>query len=212
MEITWYGQACFRIRDGGRSVVTDPYSPEVGLKLPRLSTSVVTISHDHADHNCVKGLRGSPYVISGPGEYEVGGIFFFGVPTFHDDRGGQERDKNTAYVIEFGDLTVCHLGDLGHVPSQEQIEQLAGADILLIPVGGRGTLAGGKAAEVVSILEPAIVIPMHYKVPGLVARIETAARFLREMGVEKSEPLETLKIAKSQLPEQTRVTLLAPRQ
>ena len=210
MEITWYGHACFRIRDRGRSVVTDPYPPELGRQLPRLTTSIVTVSHDHPDHSHAKGLRGSPYVISGPGEYEVGGVFVFGIPTFHDDRKGKEHGKNTAYLIEFNDMKVCHLGDLGHVLAQEQVEQFDDVDILLVPVGGRATLAGGKAAEVVGILEPSIVIPMHYRVSGLNAKVETASRFLREMGVEDPETLDMLKISKSQLPAQTRVVLLKP--
>ncbi|MCD6518944.1 MAG: MBL fold metallo-hydrolase [Anaerolineae bacterium] len=212
MEITWYGQSCFRLRDHGRSVVTDPYSPEIGLKLPRISATIVTVSHQHADHNHVQAIRGKPYIISGPGEYEVGGIFVIGVATYHDTRKGQERGKNTAYLIEFEDLTICHLGDLGHIPSQEQIEQFNDIDILLIPVGGRTTLTGTRAAEVVNLLEPKIVIPMHYKIPGIKARIETASRFLKEMAVEKPTKVETLKITKGQLPEETRIIILEPKQ
>ena len=100
MEITWYGQACFRLRDYGRSVITDPYNPDIGLKLPRMTTSIVTVSHDHDDHNYVKAIRGDSYVIRGPGEYEVDGIFVIGVPTYHDAKKGAERGKNTVYVIE----------------------------------------------------------------------------------------------------------------
>jgi L-ascorbate metabolism protein UlaG (beta-lactamase superfamily) len=212
MEITWYGQACFRLRDYGRAVVTDPYSPTAGLKLPRLTGSLVTVSHEHDDHNYVKALRKDTYVINGPGEYEIDGIFVIGVPTYHDAKKGAERGKNTAYLIEFDDLTVCHLGDLGHVPDQEQIEQLNDIDILLVPVGGKTTLTGTRAAEVVNMLEPKIVIPMHYKVPGLTAQLETASRFLNEMAAEAPEKLDTLKIVKSQLPEQTRIVLLEPKQ
>ena len=212
MEITWYGQSCFRLRDYGRAVVTDPYSPEIGLKLPRSTATIVTVSHAHDDHNYIQALRGDPYVVSGPGEYEVGGIFVVGIATFHDDREGAERGRNTAYLIEFDNLTVCHLGDLGHIPTQEQIEQFNNVDILLIPVGGRSTLSGARAAEVVNLLEPRIVIPMHYRVPGLTRPIDTATRFLNEMAVEKPETIETLKITASQLPEQTQVVLLEVKQ
>ena len=218
MEITWYGQACFRLRDHRQSVLTDPYGPELGLSLPRLTATIVTVSHQHEDHNYTKAVRRGAYIISGPGEYEVGGIFVIGVRTYHDLKRGQELGKNTAYLIEFEDLTVCHLGDLGHIPTQEQIEQLNDVDILLVPVGGRSTLTGGQAAEVVGLLEPKIVIPMHFKVPGLNAKIETARRFLREMAfgpADRAEPpdtLESLKITRAQLPEQTRVVLLEPKQ
>jgi len=212
MEITWYGQSCFRLRSRGLSVVTDPYGPSTGLKLPRLTATIVTVSHEHEDHNNVQAVRGSPFVISGPGEYEVEGIFVIGVSAWHDDRGGRELGRNTAYLIEFEDLTVCHLGDLGHVLTQEQVEQLSNIDVLLVPVGGRSTLTGTRAAEVVGLLEPSIVIPMHYKVPGLKAQIETASRFLKEMAVENPERMEALTVTAGSTPEETRVVLLEPKQ
>jgi len=212
MEITWYGQSCFRLRSRGLSVVTDPYGPEIGLKLPRLTATIVTVSHDHPDHNAIQAVKGNPFVISGPGEYEVEGIFVIGVSTAHDAKGGQEQGRNTAYLIEFEDLTICHLGDLGQVLNQEQIEQLNSVDVLLVPVGGRTALSGAKAAEVVGLLEPSIVIPMQYKIPGLAAPLDGASRFLKEMAVEAPEKIETLNITKSQLTEETRLVLLEPKQ
>jgi len=211
VEITWYGQACFRLRDRGWAVVTDPYGPGIGLELPRMTATIVTVSHEHEDHSYVKAVRGGPYVISGPGEYEIGGVFVIGIPTYHDDQGGKERGRNTAYLIEYEDLVVCHLGDLGHVPTQEQVEQFGDVDVLLVPVGGRTTLSGAGAAEVVALIEPRIVVPMHYKIPGLTANLETARRFLREMAVDAPDTEETLKVEKTQLPEETRVILLEPR-
>jgi len=212
MEITWYGQSCFRLRSRGLSVVTDPYGPSTGLKLPRLTATVVTVSHEHEDHNNVEAVKGSPFVINGPGEYEVEGIFVIGVATWHDDKEGRELGRNTAYLIEFEDLTICHLGDLGHVLSQEQVEQLSNIDVLMVPVGGRSTLTGTRAAEVVGLLEPGIVIPMHYRVPGLKAQIETANRFLKEMAVENPERIDTLTVTAGSTPEETRVVLLEPKQ
>ena len=212
MEITWYGQACFRLRDRGCTVVTDPYSPTLGLHLPRIKATAVTVSHQHEDHNHVGGIRGSPYVISVPGEYEIKGVFVIGVATWHDAQRGRLRGKNTAYLIEFEDLSICHLGDLGHLLDQEQVEQLGTADVLLVPVGGRCTISGTRAAELVGLLEPSIVIPMHYKVPGLSANLETAGRFLREMGIERPERMESLRISKVRLPAQTQVILLEPKQ
>ena len=212
MEITWYGQSCFRIRERGCTVLTDPYSPDIGLRVPRLTATIITVSHQHEDHNNTKAVRGSAYVIHGPGEYEVGGVFVIGVPTFHDTKGGQERGKNTAYVIEMGDFRLCHLGDLGHVPSQEQIEQFSDMDVLFVPVGGRSTLTGARAAEVVTLLEPKLVIPMHYKVPQISANLDTAKRFLREMAVDAPEKAESLKIDKRSLGENTQVVLLELKQ
>ena len=212
MEITWYGQSCFRLRDRGRTVLTDPYGPQLGLQLPRMRATIVTVSHQHEDHNHVRGIRGSPYVISTPGEYEIKGVFVIGVSTPRDARQSQQKRENTAYLIEFDDLSVCHLGNLRHVLNQEQVEQLGSADILLVPVGGRSTITGMRAAEIVGLLEPSIVIPMHYRFRGLSANLDTPRRFLREMGIEKPGKMESLKITKARLPAQTRVTLLEPRQ
>jgi L-ascorbate metabolism protein UlaG (beta-lactamase superfamily) len=210
VEITWYGHSCFRLKGRGAAVITDPYGPDLGRELPRLSATIVTISHSHANHSYAKGFRGTPYIVSAPGEYEVGGVFVFGVATYHDAKLGRERGKNTAYMIQFEDLTICHLGDLGHAPAQEQIEQLDGIDVLLIPVGGKTALNGSEAAEVVALLEPAIAIPMHYRVPGLNADLETAHRFLKEMGIEAPEKLASLEITQKPESEQTRVVLLEP--
>jgi L-ascorbate metabolism protein UlaG (beta-lactamase superfamily) len=210
MEITWYGHSCFRIKARGAAVVTDPYGPDLGYELPRLSASIVTVSHPHEHHSYVKGFRGSPYVIEGPGEYEIGGVFVIGVSTYHDAKEGRERGKNTAYLITLEDVTVCHLGDLGHLPSQEQIELFNDVHVLLVPVGGKTALTGTRAAEVVAMLDPSIVIPMHYKTPGLESDLETARRFLKEMGVEGPKPLPSLEVTTSQLTEETRVVLLEP--
>ena len=212
MEITWYGQSCFRLRSRGLSVVTDPYGPSTGLRLPRLTATIVTVSHEHEDHNNVDAVRGSPFVINGPGEYEIEGIFVIGVSTWHDDKGGRDLGRNTAYLIEFEDLTICHLGDLGHVLTQEQVEQLSNIDVLLVPVGGRSTLTGTRAAEVVGLLEPRIVVPMHYKVAGLKAQIETANRFLKEMAVENPERMDALTVTAGSTGEETRIVLLEPKQ
>jgi L-ascorbate metabolism protein UlaG (beta-lactamase superfamily) len=211
MEITWYGRSCFRLRGRGASVITDPFSPETGYRLPRLSASLVTVSHDDEGHNYTRIVRDRPYVIEGPGEYEVGGIFVIGVRTYHDDRQGAEHGKNTAYLIEFEEMAICHLGDLGHLPTQEQIEELNGIDILMIPVGGRDVLTSARAAEVVSMLEPKLVIPMRYRLADMDREMATVTRFLGEMNAKDVEPQEALRVTASQLPSETEVALLAPR-
>lgn len=199
MDITWFGQSCFRLKSRSLAVITDPYSPEIGLRVPRQAATLVTISHDHADHNCVAAIKSGAYIISGPGEYEVQGIFVLGVAAFHDANNGQDLGRNTAYRIEFENLSICHLGDLGHLPNQEQTELLTGADVLFLPVGGKNTISASVAAEVVNILEPRIVVPMHYKVPGLLPALDSPKRFLSELGVDEAEKMETLTITRTEL-------------
>lgn len=209
MEITWYGYACFRLRSRGSTVITDPYDKAIGYTLPPLRADIVTVSHDHHNHNCVKRVKGDPKIINGPGEYEIKGIFITGISTFHDQKRGRVRGLNTVYLFEFDELTVCHLGDLGHVPTQSQVEELSDIDVLLIPVGAVHTINAAQAAEVISLLEPRIVIPMHYKTEGLkVEKLAPVSKFLKEMGLKKQTPQESLKVTKSNLPEETRVVVL----
>lgn len=208
MEINWYGHACFRLRSREGVVVTDPYGKEMGYTLPRLRADIVTISHPHPGHNYLKGVKGSPKVVDGPGEYEIQGIFITGIASYHDRRKGRDRGKNTIYLFDFDGLTVCHLGDLGHVPTQSQVEDLSDIDILLIPVGSHTTLNAAEASEVISLLEPRVVVPMHYRTEGMEkASLESVDMFLKVMGV-KGTPQESLKVNKSTLPEDMQVVLL----
>lgn len=208
MEITWYGQSCFRLRDRLATVITDPYDKGIGYTLPRVRADIVTVSHDHPDHNYVKGIKGQPKIIVGPGEYEVRGVFITGVPTFHDRKKGASRGRNTVFLFDFDGLTVCHLGDLGHVPTQSQVEALSDIDVLLIPVGSVSTINAAQAAEVISLLEPRLVIPMHYKTKALEVKLDSVSKFLKEMGLSKLATQESLKLTKSGLPDETQVMLL----
>lgn len=210
MEITWFGKSCFRLRGRAGSVLTDPFAPEAGYRLPRMAAALVTVSHDDEGHNYARIARDNPYVIQGPGEYEVGGVFVIGVATYHDDKQGAERGKNTAYLIEFEEMAICHLGDLGHLPTQEQIEELDGIDILMVPVGGKEVLTSARAAEVVNLLEPKLVIPMRYRIADMDKDLATVTRFLGEMNAQEIEPQEALRITASQLPDETQVVVLAP--
>jgi L-ascorbate metabolism protein UlaG (beta-lactamase superfamily) len=212
MTITWLGHSCFKIQDKEVTIVTDPYEASVGFKLPRLAADIVTVSHDHYDHNNIAGVHGAdgePFLISGPGEYEVKGVFIYGIPFWHDKSEGAERGVNVAYRIEVEGISVAHLGDLGHSLTEEQASKLDGVDILLIPVGGKYTIGANEATEVINEIEPRIVIPMHYKIPGLKLDIDSADKFLKEMGASKAERLPKLKISKKDLPqEETKVILL----
>lgn len=211
MEITWYGHACFRLRGREGTVVTDPFDNSVGYSLPRITADIVTISHDHPGHHKAGAVKGDPYVITGPGEYEVRGIFVFGISTFHDKRKGRERGANVAYLIEMERLSVCHLGDLGHVPTQSQAEDLGAVDVLLIPVGGASTLSAAAAAEVINLIEPRLVVPMHYRTPGTQMKLDPVNKFLTEMGVKSIAAEDSLKLTAGALPDETRVVLLEPK-
>ncbi len=208
MEIVWLGHSCFRIRGREGAIVTDPCPPSTGYNIGKPTAAIVTISHHHPDHCYTKGVAGTPQVIEGPGEYEIGGVFITGIPTYHDGRKGAVRGKNTAFVMEVEDIRICHLGDLGHTPTPEQVEELSGIDILLIPVGGHTTIDGTAAAEVVSLLEPRLVLPMHYRTPASAAQLDSLDRFLREMGVKSHEPQPKLSVSRGSLPHETQVAVL----
>lgn len=209
MDITWYGHSCFRISERGRiTVVTDPYSEAIGLPLPKLKADVVTISHDVPGHNHWEAVKGQPYVLSGPGEYEIGGSFIMGIAMHHVREDGPHM--NVAYLIEYDNLTVLHLGDLNHVPEQSVIEEIGQVNVLLVPVGGGNSLKASQAAEVVALVEPHFVVPMHYALPSLMVELDPVDKFLKAMGVSKTLEAESLKVSVSDLPEQPQVVLLTP--
>ncbi len=205
MIITWLGHSCFKIQDkataDGITLVTDPFDKKIGLKPPAFEADVVTVSHDHYDHNNANSLRGEPFVIERAGEYDIKGVAVQGVESFHDAKEGKERGRNVIYRIELDDISIVHLGDLGHKLDNKQLEVLAGIDILMVPVGGKYTLNAAEAVEVVNQIEPRMVIPMHYKVPGLVIDIDEVDKFIKELGVKPTEE-DKLKIAKKDLPQE----------
>lgn len=214
MQITWYGQACIRLQGKESAVVFDPFQAVTGLKVPKLSARVVCVSHDHDDHNNVKAVSGDPFVITTPGEYEVGGIFVYGLPSFHDATQGKERGANTIFAVEFEDIHITHLGDLGTTElTEQQLELIEGTDILFIPVGGTYTIDGKQAVQVIQKIEPRIIIPIHYKIPHLKYPLDDVAPFLKAQGAKNGEALEVLKIQKKDLPQnETQTIVLAAHQ
>lgn len=212
MDITFLGHSSFKIRGRLATLVTDPYDPKmVGLKYSRISAEIVTISHDHADHNQEDIVSGVKKVVDGPGEYEISGVSIIGIPTFHDDAKGKLRGKNTVYIIEIDGVKVVHLGDLGHELSEKELEEIGEVDVLMIPVGGEYTVGPSQAASIVRDIEPVIVLPMHYKMAGLnpkvFSNLSGVDSFLSEVGltVEKADKL-TLK--KESLGEDHKVVVL----
>jgi len=208
MEISWYGLSCFRLTGRGQaSIITDPYDDLVGLSPLKVRGDVVTISHNSPGHNNEAAVGGRRRTLTGPGEYEIGGVFVTGIATNEED----ELLANVLFLFDFGDLTVAHLGDMAKVPTQTQIEALEQVDVLLVPVGGGNSLNAAQAAELVSMLEPHIVIPMHYRIDGLKPELDDVDRFLKEMGVSRPEEETMLRITRSSVSEETSVILLAPK-
>lgn len=216
-KITWSGQSCFQIsvsnsKDHSAQVVIDPFDEKTGLKVPNLSADVLLITHDHIDHNNKKSVKGAPFLIESPGEYEVKGVFIKGIPSFHDAEQGKERGKNTIYTIEAEDLKFCHLGDLGQNQlTDEQVEEIGHVDILMIPVGGQYTISSQEAVKIVSQIEPRVVVPMHYSIPHLKIKLDGVDKFLKAMGKKSVIPQEKLQIKLSALSKDgTEVAVLLP--
>lgn len=222
MQIIWHGQSCFQIlasrgKNNQVSIVTDPFSPETGLKVPDLEADILLVSHQHSDHNNVKAVSASPgaspiFLINGPGEYEAKNVFLEGIASFHDNCQGKERGENTIYTIEVEDLKICHLGDLGQKElTDEQLEKIGEVDILMIPVGGIYTISAREAPKILEQLEPKITIPMHYAIPKLKIKLEALDKFLKVFGIKNLEPIKKLSIKKKDLsPEEAKIVVLKP--
>ncbi len=205
MEITWLGHCCFRIRAKEATVVADPCDKSTGYSLGRPTGDLVTVSFGDRAHNYVEGVAGTPRVIDGPGEFEVAATSVVGVSTWHDR---EKTQRNIAYVIELEDLRVCHLGAIGVVPTSDQVEEIGAVDILLVPVGGGDALDAPPAAETVSLIEPKLVIPMHFKTDVERAHLDPIDRFLKEMGAKSPETHAKIAVTRSSLPEETQILVL----
>ena len=206
MQIQYYGHSCFKIttKPAGRAtddivLFVDPFDKETGLRPPQGHADVVFVTHDHHDHNNIDALKDEPVIINTPGEYSVRGINVVGIDTFHDNQEGAQRGRVTAFVLETEDLKICHLGDLGCELSEKQLDEIDGVDVLMIPVGGNFTIDGKKAAEIVKKIEPAMVIPMHYKMAGTTIDISDEKTFCQEMGNCPQEKTTKLNIKKKDL-------------
>jgi L-ascorbate metabolism protein UlaG (beta-lactamase superfamily) len=212
MDITYLGLSSFKVKGKSATLVTDPYdSNTVGLKFPKTKADIVTVSHDHSDHNAVGSMDGESFVISGPGEYEVSGVFVQGFESYHDESQGTERGKNTIYHIQMDDVNLLHLGDLGHMLDSATLEELPDVDVLFVPVGGHFTINAEVANTLVNEIEPSIVIPMHYLTPqlnqqvfGVLAPVST---FLSEVGKPGVTPVAKLIVKPTTLPVETDVVV-----
>jgi len=222
MQIFWHGQSCFQIiatphhknTGGGQtSILIDPFSEEIGLRLPKLEADILCVTHSHYDHNNVKAIFGKPFLIEGPGEYEIKGVYIQGIMAFHDDTQGNQRGENTIYTVEVEDLRLCHLGDFGQKElTNEQLEEIGGVDILMIPVGGFSTISAKEALKIMAQIEPKITIPMHYYIPKLKqTKFDGVDKFLKALGVKSIVPLNKLSIKKKDLSsEEAKIIVLRP--
>lgn len=204
MNISYFGHSCFKIEekiDGENIVlVTDPFNKEIGLKVPNIEADIVSISHNHKDHNNSSALRANPFIVDSAGEFDVKGVIIEGIYSYHDNKQGAEYGSNIIFRFDVDGVSLVHLGDLGNILDDKQLEKIGGVDILFIPVGGKYTLDAKKAVEVISQVEPRIVIPMHYQIPGCsIKDIDGVEKFIKELGIEPNYE-EKLKISKKDLP------------
>ena len=215
MVITYYGLSCFKIQSGETVLAIDPFSKESGLTPPRFGADAVLVSHEHENHNNVGALTAKDgesglFKITGPGEYEFKGIIVRGIESFHDSKSGKQKGKNTIYIVEWEGMRLVHLGDYGEEALRSEIQEALGTpDILFLPVGGEETIDSEAAAKFVNEIEPRIIIPMHYKISGLKAKLDGVEVFMKEMG-ERAEAEEKFTIKKSGLPsaEESKIVIL----
>lgn len=209
MDISWLGQACFKLKGKQATIVLDPYSDQIGFKLPKVEADVVAVTHDHYDHNASSEVSGDPFVITGPGEYEIKGINVVGIPSFHDNKKGQERGKNILYSVQIDGVRIAHLGDLGQDElTSAQIDSLGNVGVLMIPVGSVYTIDASTAAKIAASLEPDIILPMHYQDTDAKVNLEPVEKFLKEMGKEDVETVKKLTVSRDRLPSEPQVVLL----
>jgi L-ascorbate metabolism protein UlaG (beta-lactamase superfamily) len=209
MEITWYGRACFRLKGRDATVITDPCPPSTGFVAGRHNVDLLTISHDHPDHTYTRSISAA-LTLTRPGEYEFRDLLVTAVRSFHDGEGGAAHGTNMIFAVEIEGVHVCHLGDLGHLLTDDQLSELGPIDVLLVPVGGQTTVTPAEAAEVVAQVSPKLVIPMHFAVDGGSSDLLSADTFLHEMA---AEPIRQPKaqVTTSSLPAETQVVVLQAR-
>ncbi len=198
MEIKYLSHASFLIKTKDAKLVMDPFDPKfVGLKFSKQDADIVTISHTHKDHAHTDLIEGTPLILTWPGQFEKKGIRIWGFSSFHDAVGGKERGENVMYKIESEGVSLLHCGDLGAMPSDDTLEDIGDIHVLLVPVGGKYTINADEAIKFIKKVEPYIVIPMHYGVPGLaIEGLAPVEEFLKKMGAEQTVPLDKLVVKK----------------
>lgn len=203
MTIEWFGNTCIRLTTSDSTIVIDPFASTTGLKPPKLSADLLLLTNDGTEKSSVGG---EPFTVNGPGEYEVKKTFVYGIPVKSAGQG-----RLTLYLLEAEGVSFAHMGNLDHQLSNGELERLEGVDVLFIPVGGHGVLDADGASTVLSAIEPRIVIPMQYKIPGLKQHLDAVAAFAKELGVKESETIEKFKFSAKDLPQDNmKIVILTP--
>ena len=217
MQIIWRGQSFFEISAKGQNsepvrIAIDPFGDDLGLKVPKIEADILLITHQHSDHNNRAAVLGKPFVIDSPGEYELKGVFIKGIRAFHDSQEGKERGQVVIFKIEAEGMKLCHLSDFGQKElSDEQLEAVGEVDVLMTPVASKHSLDAKGASNIISQIEPRIVIPMHYKIPNLKIDLDGVDKFLKQMGEQDIKPEKKLKLSLRDLPqEETKIIVLEP--
>jgi L-ascorbate metabolism protein UlaG (beta-lactamase superfamily) len=213
MEVKWLGHSCFLITSEAElSIITDPYSTADGINYSPVNEAadIVTVSHNHFDHNNTAAVRGKPEIITGSGTKTVKGIQFRGIASHHDKSKGKERGSNTMFCFTVDGIILCHLGDLGHELSHEEIAQIGNLDLLFIPIGGVFTIDARIATKVADALKPKVILPMHYKTPQCDLPIASIEDFLAGKKNVKKLNSSEIEFKAGKLPEVTQIVVLQP--
>ncbi|MEM2364598.1 MAG: MBL fold metallo-hydrolase [Candidatus Bathyarchaeia archaeon] len=210
MEIEWLGHACFKVTGSdGTSIVMDPFEGrDVGYKTPDVAADIVLVSHEHFDHNKVHVIKGRPAVIRSEGLHRVKGIEIKGIGTYHDDARGSKRGRNIAYSFELDGIRVVHLGDLGHVLSGKEADEIGHADVMMIPVGGYFTIGPKEADRILELMAPKVAIPMHYKTPVIDFPISPVEDFLKGKAKVRRVGSNKMELNREDLPSGTEIFVL----
>jgi L-ascorbate metabolism protein UlaG (beta-lactamase superfamily) len=210
MDVTWLGHACVRLRGKDGVVLMDPCAKSTGYAIGRQSADIVTVSRQDADHASVESISAPFRLLDAPGEYEIGGVLLAGIDTKTRGSAGNGRSagRNVAFVVQLDELRLCHLGDLDHTPPRELIEELSDIDVLFTPIGGHGSLDAAGAAEVISLVQPRLVVPIRYATEVSAIPLDPLEPFIKQLGRTAQDPQPKLSITRSNLPEETVVAVL----
>lgn len=208
MQITSLGHSCIQIRSNEVTLITDPYDSSLGISMGNQNPDIVTVSHQHPHHSHLDSLKGKPKVLQSPGEYEFANFYIVGIGTDRNDPESSTRKINTIYVIQCEGVTLCHLGDLYNTLSPREIEELGHIDVLFIPAGGGCTIDPSRAADLVNVIGPSIVIPIHFQVDGIKVDIQPLDGFLKHLGVEEPSLTAQLSVTDTNLPRDLSVVTL----
>lgn len=215
MEIKYLGHSSFQIKTKTARIITDPFdSAMVGMKYPKVEADIVTVSHDHLDHNSSAQVTGNPLILNWPGEFEKNSVRIFGYQTFHDAEEGAQRGENVMYKFETEDISVLHCGDLGHKLLTEFVDKIESVDIMMVPVGGFYTIDAAQAVSLIKQIEPSVIIPMHYGHGALnqegFGQLQGVEEFMKQMGITEFEPVDKYVVKREDLQaENTKVVVMS---